>query len=124
MTTGAGGSVCRRGCLRIEATSGGDNEAVLVSPSGTVWRDDDGGAGLLFLIKADPTPVTGWYTLNVNHFSTTPTFGNSTATIQNLGTGNAACAGPTPTLTPSQSPEKAAKLGQNPAAGQADDEAE
>jgi len=98
-------------CLRIENTSqGADMEAVLIAPDGTVWRDDDsGGCFRCPLIKANPTPVSGWYLLQISHFDAAAIFANFTLTSQVLTTGDASCAGPTPTLTPTQGPEKATK---------------
>ena len=56
-------------CLRITGISQGtDLEATLVSPSGRVWRDDDGGGSLRPFIKA-VTDVRGWYVLTLSHFA-------------------------------------------------------
>jgi hypothetical protein len=58
-------------CVRVEGLSQGtDLEAVLVSPNGQVWRDDDGAGSLRPLIKAiTPSGIRGWYTLQVSHFA-------------------------------------------------------
>ena len=56
-------------CMRIDVTRQmQDLEAVLVSPSGTVWRDDDGSGNQRTLIKAN-TDVAGWYTLQISYYN-------------------------------------------------------
>jgi hypothetical protein len=59
-------------CLRIDVTSqAADLEAVLVSPNGIVYRNDDRTPGIDFrpLLKVTPTPVRGWYTLQISKFN-------------------------------------------------------
>jgi hypothetical protein len=57
-------------CVRLETTevlgsSGSDLEMVVVSPSGRVFRDDNGGLGNLPLVKIAPTEQ-GFYTVQVS----------------------------------------------------------
>jgi hypothetical protein len=57
-------------CVRLETAkvlgnSGLNLEMVVVSPSGVVYRDDDGGAGNLSLVKITPTEQ-GFYTVQVS----------------------------------------------------------
>ena len=86
-------------CVRLETTfvqGGLDLEMVVVSPSGAVYRDDDGGAGLLSLVKIAPTEK-GWYTVQISSFN-----GGSAAVNFTLRYGryssatNPNCANPTP----------------------------
>lgn len=56
-------------CLRLDTTfQTTDLEMVVVAPNGTFWRVDDRGGSLLPLVVIDPAPVTGWYTVYINHF--------------------------------------------------------
>lgn len=86
-------------CVRLEVTSqgsGGDLEMVLVSPNGTVWRDDDSAGNNRPLIKVNAAPVFGWYNLQVSHFAGT---GATTNFILRYGlytSGNPNCSSPTP----------------------------
>lgn len=89
-------------CLRLEITTTdipSDLEMVLVSPNGTVWRDDNSGSGLHPLIKADTTRAgTGWYTL---HISQTDGLDPTTNFILRHGRyalPNTNCSSPTPPL--------------------------
>ena len=86
-------------CVRLQVTSSGaiDEEIVFVSPTGDVWRDDDGGPGNFPLVKAN-TDVDGWYTVHVNDFA-----GGGGAAIFTLrygryNSGNPNCSSPTPVL--------------------------
>lgn len=64
-------------CLRLEITqSSADTEMAVVSPDpaagaavNNIWADDDSGGGLRPLIKIDPVPRTGRYTVVVSRFS-------------------------------------------------------
>lgn len=58
----------RNQCMRLHVIEQFDDmEIVLVSPSGKVWRDDDGGGSNRPLVKAI-TDVDGWYTLQINRY--------------------------------------------------------
>jgi len=56
-------------CLRIDVTSQGANlEAVLISPSGLVWRNSSGVAGGQGpVIRITNVPQDGWFTLQLSH---------------------------------------------------------
>jgi len=88
-------------CVRLETTkvlgdSGLNLEMVVVSPSGQVFRDDDGGAGNLSLVKIAPTEQ-GFYTVQVSTAN-----GGAAAVNFRLrygryaAAGNPNCAAPTP----------------------------
>jgi len=90
-------------CLRIDATAQStDTELVLVSPDGTVWRNDDTG-GLLPEIRANPTPSTGWYTVHLNHFAGSAVDATATLRYGRYNSGNPNCASPTPPFSPRSS---------------------
>jgi hypothetical protein len=92
-------------CVRLDVTSQGtDLEMVLVSPNGTVWRNDDRAGSLLPLIKAN-TFGQGWYTLQVAHFNA---FGGPSSNFNlrygRYNSGNPNCSGATVPL-PGSGPE-------------------
>lgn len=90
-------------CLRINMSSQGtDLESVLVSPSGLTWRDDDGGAGVLPLIRAN-TDVRGWYNLSISRFNGGGPQADFTVNIGRYNSGNPNCAGATVPFFESQS---------------------
>jgi hypothetical protein len=79
-------------CLRIAVVSQGtDLEATLVSPTGRVWQDDDGGGSLRPLIKAI-TDVRGWYPLVLSHFVGSSVNADFTIDITRLPSSSSLCA--------------------------------
>ena len=80
-------------CLRIAVTAspGTDLEAVVVAPNGTVYRDNDGGPGAFPLVKINPTPNNGWYTVSLNNQAGSAVSANFTATLQRLLPNSASC---------------------------------
>ena len=56
-------------CLRIDVTEQGANlEAVLISPSGQVWRNSSGVAGGQGpVLRINDIPQNGWFTLQLSH---------------------------------------------------------
>lgn len=89
-------------CVRVEATGATfDAEFTVVAPDGTVFRDNNGGAGSLPLVKIGDAPDNGVYTLVVNHFNGFP-IANGTVTFTygrfTGGAGNPNCNAPTPPL--------------------------
>lgn len=83
-------------CLRLEVTAqGADLEMVLVAPNGTVLRDDDGAGSLRPLIKFNPTPNRGWYTLQVARFNGDATGSDFTLRYGLYTLNNPNCAAPT-----------------------------
>ena len=87
-------------CVRLETQlASSDLEVVAVSPSGQVFRDDDGGTGNLSLVKISPAE-SGWYTVQVARFNGTPAAENFTLRYGRYSAGNPNCSGPTaPTLS-------------------------
>ena len=79
-------------CLRIAVTAQAtDLEAVVVAPNGTVYRDDDGGPGTFPLVKINPTPNNGWYTVSLNNQAGIAVSTNFTATLERLLPNSASC---------------------------------
>ena len=111
------------GCLRIAVTGQAtDLEAVVIAPNGTVYRDDDGGPGLFPLVKVNPTPNNGWYTVQLHNFAGTAVSANFQATLQRLAVNSASCLPSTVAqFTAAAAPESAKVNGPaaRPAAGQA-----
>lgn len=87
-------------CLRIAVTSqGADLEAVLVSPSGAVWRDDDSGGSNRPLIRA-VTDTRGWYLLSISQAAGAAVNADFTMTVQRATAGSRSplCSGAAPPL--------------------------
>ena len=83
-------------CLLLNVTfQEEDLEATLVSPSGRIWTDDDGGPGTQPLIKA-VTNTKGWHIFTLSHFAGNAVISDFAVSIQRLSPANAACSGPTP----------------------------
>jgi len=60
-------------CLRLEITTTSfDSEITVLSPNGTVYRDDDGNGALRPLVKIANAPASGWYTVQVAQFNGFP----------------------------------------------------
>jgi hypothetical protein len=87
-------------CLRLATTvTTSDLEIVAISPSGQVFRDDDGGTGNLSLVKISPAEA-GWYTVRVARFNGAPVAENFVMRYGRYVAGNPNCAGATaPALT-------------------------
>lgn len=49
-----------------------DAKLVVVAPNGTVFRDDNSGGELRPWVNIDPTPMQGWYTVQVAHTAGLP----------------------------------------------------
>ena len=104
----AGQGECLRLFVSQEFT---DLETVVVAPNGSVYRNDDGGVGsgsdiLRPLVKIDPTPNNGWYTVSIGHFAGAAVTGNFQLRYGRYSSGNINCANPTPSATPSQAATK------------------
>jgi hypothetical protein len=85
-------------CLLLNVTfQEQDLEATLISPSGRIWTDDDGGPGTQPLIKA-LTNTKGWHIFTLSHFAGNAVVSDFAVSIQRLSPANASCAGPTPAV--------------------------
>jgi hypothetical protein len=86
-------------CMRIFVSAQyADLQAVVVAPNGAVFRDDDGGGSLRPLVKIDPTPNNGWYTVSIGRFAGAADTGNFTVRYGRYNSGNVNCSSPTPPL--------------------------
>jgi len=87
-------------CFRIDVFSQDtDLEATLISPSGTVWRNDDrSGTDLRPLIKAQGTG-RGWHVLQISRHNGGSPGSNFKLYYGRYPAGNPNCATPTPPLT-------------------------
>jgi hypothetical protein len=90
-------------CLRIRTLSQtADLENVTVAPSGTVFRNDDGGLApctLCSLVKF-VAPNTGWYTVAINQFTGAATSADFQIAYGRYTGTNPNCAAPTPPAAP------------------------
>jgi hypothetical protein len=84
----SGPNACLRLAVTVQAT---DLEMTVVAPNGNVYRDDDSGGSLRPLVKINPTPNNGWYTVSINNFAGNAVSANFTLTLQRLGLNNASC---------------------------------
>ena len=90
-------------CLRFDllspsgTTSSEDLEIVVVAPNGTVFRNDDrnGASDRRPLVKIDPVPTNGWYTVHVAQFSGAPSNLNFVLLHGVYNSGNPNCSSPT-----------------------------
>jgi hypothetical protein len=87
------GNECVRLLVFRQAT---DLEMVLVSPDGTVWRDDNSGGSNRALIKANTT-LEGWYTVHISRFDGAVGAGIFILRYGRYNSGNPNCGG-APTL--------------------------
>ena len=87
-------------CVRVEGTgSTFDAEFTVVGPDGQVYRDNDGGAGTLPLVRIASAPDTGVYTLVINSSSgAAVASGTVTFTYGRFSAGSAQCQPATPPL--------------------------
>ena len=87
-------------CLRFETVyQAQDLELTVVTPDGTVYRDDDSSplCSVCSLVKlVTPTTQRGWYTVHVSHYGGSPVdaefrllYGRYTATNPNCSNGTA-----------------------------------
>jgi len=80
-------------CVRLAViTTLFDSELTVAAPNGTVFRDDDSGGDLKPLVRIASAPVTGWYTVQVAHFSGVPVSANFTLKYARYNGGNPNCA--------------------------------
>jgi hypothetical protein len=85
-------------CVRLRVLSqAADLEMTVVSPDGSVFRNDDGGlapCALCSLVKF-VAPSRGWYTVQVSHFGGTPTYSDLQLAYGRYNGANPNCASPT-----------------------------
>src|SRR4051794_13475271 len=108
-------------CLRLDVTTEVDDlELVAVAPNGNVYRNDDrnGATDRRPLVKVDPSPNNGWYTVSVSQFAGTAVQSNFTLNIQRLPTGNVNCQPATPALGASTKASGGGGLGSAPRGSQ------
>lgn len=89
-------------CLRLFVSSTSfDAKLVVIAPNGNVYRHDD----ILFptdlrpLVKIANAPISGWYTVQVAHFSGIPINNNFTLLYGRYNAGNINCDGGTVALS-------------------------
>jgi len=82
-------------CLRLFVTSTAfDAKIGVISPSGTVYRDDDSGGSLRPLVRLNNTGA-GWYTVQVAHYRGLPQNANFTLLYGRYPAFNTNCEVPT-----------------------------
>ena len=92
-------------CMRLDVINQtADQKAVLVSPSGRVWINDDGSGNNRPLIKAN-TDINGWYTLQIFRFNGLGVAGDFTLAYGLYNSGNPNCSSPTTPLAGSNAPK-------------------
>lgn len=85
-------------CLRLDVTSQqSDLELVLVSPNGTVWRDDDTN-GNRPLIKVNGASARGWFTVQVSSYNGLGQPAGFVLRYGRYNVGNPNCTNPTPAM--------------------------
>jgi hypothetical protein len=84
-------------CIRLDVTSQGtDLEMVVVAPNGTVYRNDDRAiSDLRPLVKIDPSPNNGWYTVHLARFDGSAVNANFVLLYGRYNSGNVNCSSPT-----------------------------
>jgi hypothetical protein len=91
-------------CLRLDILSQGTyTELVVVSPSAVIWRNSARGTSATGcaqcpLVKIASTSQSGYYVVQVNHRSGTPSNSPFKLAYGRYNTGNANCANPTAPL--------------------------
>ncbi|MEK6783906.1 MAG: hypothetical protein AABY61_00310 [Nitrospirota bacterium] len=86
-------------CLRIEVTGEAVDLGMQVTAPryNLAWRNDDSGGSCFLcpLVKIANTPVSGWYTVTVNHYTGVAVNTNFTLRYASYPVGNINCANPT-----------------------------
>jgi hypothetical protein len=86
-------------CFRVETVfQAQDLELTVVTPSGTVFRDDDSSplCSVCSLVKfVTPSNQRGWYTVHVSHFGGAPVDAEFRLLYGRYTSGNPNCANPT-----------------------------
>jgi hypothetical protein len=84
-------------CIRLDVISQNtDLEMVVVAPNGTVYRNDDRTVlDARPLVKIDPTPNNGWYTVHLARFDGSAVNANFVLLYGRHNSGNVNCSNPT-----------------------------
>ncbi len=83
-------------CVRLEVVfQSADMEMTLISPTGTIWQNDDGDASGQPLLKVI-TDVRGWYPLVVSHFNGTSLISDFDIQYGRFPSTSEQCVSPTP----------------------------
>jgi hypothetical protein len=91
-------------CVRLDVTNEThDLEMVLISPTGRIWRNDDRAYpdNRRPLIKAI-TDVSGWYTLQISHYTGADVIADFTLRYGRYNAGNPNCSSVTPPVVTSE----------------------
>jgi hypothetical protein len=101
-------------CVRFDVTEQAtDLEMIVISPNGAIFQNDDKGAGfcpLCPLVKINPAPIGGWYTVRIGRSTGTAVDASFTMLISQYNPGNPNCADPTPPALLEIQGMKAAKV--------------
>jgi hypothetical protein len=92
-------------CIRLDVISQNtDLEMVVVAPNGTVYRVDDRSIfDLRPLVKIDPSPNNGWYTVHLARFDGTAVNANFVLLYGRYNSTNVNCSSPTGGFGPQRS---------------------
>jgi hypothetical protein len=88
-------------CVRLDLTSsvqGVDLETTVTAPNGSIYRNDDGSGGGVFnnpLVKINPTPSSGWYTVTINNWAGTASYADFVLAYGRYSVNNANCSSAT-----------------------------
>jgi hypothetical protein len=86
-------------CVRFFVTTTAfDAKITVITPNGTIFRDDDSGGLLRPLVEIGSAPLSGWYTVQVAHFAGQPQNANFALKYGRYNFGNPNCAVPTSPL--------------------------
>jgi hypothetical protein len=100
-------------CVRFFITTTAfDAKVTVITPNGTIFRDDDSGGLLRPLVEIPSAPVSGWYTVQVAQFSGVSQNANFALKYGRYNFGNPNCALPTTPLGSDDGADRAAKQGQ------------
>ena len=83
-------------CVRFFVTTTAfDAKLTVITPNGTIFRDDDSGGSLRPLVEINGAPVSGWYTVQVGHFAGQPQNANFALLYGRYNVNNPNCGTPT-----------------------------
>lgn len=103
----------RAQCVRFDVTEQAtDLEMIVIAPNGTIFQNDDKGTGpcpLCPLVKINPAPIGGWYTVRLGRSTGVAIDASFTMRVNQYNAGNANCAEPTLPAAPEVEAAKARK---------------